>query len=392
MKILHTADWHIGKIVNQTHLTDDQEYILNALIQLVATEKPDVLVVAGDIYDRAIPPVEAVDLLDQVLSRILLDFKVPVLMIAGNHDSPDRLGFGSRLLTAKGLHIEGRFHKNIHKVVLFDEYGPVNFYLVPYAPPALVRDVLEREDVRDHDTAMQAILDVIQEKWEPTERNVLITHGFVRGKEELEYSQSEKPLSSFESLGGMDYVDVKRFKQFTYTALGHLHGPQAAGSERVRYSGSLLKYSFSEVNQRKSVTFVQIGQTGAVSVEYKRLNPKRNMRKIKGRLQDLINPKVYQGTPVEDYLHVTLTDEGDLIEPMNKLKAVYPNVLSLDYEVKERCAGEDKTSAGEGYKLKSRLELFGDFYSDITGLQFDEQKAALVAKVISQAETEDRER
>lgn len=390
MKILHTADWHIGKIVNQTHLTADQGYVLDSLVQLVATEKPDVVVVAGDVYDRAIPPVEAVDLLDSVLSKILLELNVPVLMIAGNHDSPDRLGFGSQLLKAKGLHIAGRFRKDFQSVVLTDEYGPVIFYLIPYTAPAVVRDVLDCAAVCNHDTAMQAIIDVIQKEWNPAARNVLVTHGFVRGADELEYSKSEKALSFTESLGGAEYVDIKRLNGFTYTALGHLHGPQTAGNERVRYSGSLLKYSFSEANQCKSVTLVQIGPQGEVEVECKALSPKRDMRNIKGQLDALLDPKVYRGTAVDDYLHVTLTDEGELLEPMSKLKAVYPNVLSLDYEVKERCAGENKTSAGEGYKHKSKLELFQNFYSDITGQEFNEAKARIVAEVITAAEIEDR--
>jgi DNA repair protein SbcD/Mre11 len=392
LKILHTADWHIGKIVNQTHLTEDQKFVFHSLIKLIQNEKPDVLVIAGDIYDRAIPPVEAVDLLDDVLSKVLLELKVPVLMIAGNHDSPDRLGFGSQLLKAKGLHIEGRFQRKLQPVVLTDEYGPVNFYLVPYAPPAIVRDVLGREDVVNHDTAMQAVLDVIEEQWDPEARNVLVTHGFIRGMADLEYSQSEKCLSTLESLGGADYVDVNRFRKFTYTALGHLHGPQTAGCERVRYAGSLLKYSFSETNQHKSVTLVELGSAGDISVECKVLRPRRDMRKIKGQLHQLIDPAVYKGTAVDDYLHVTLTDEGELMEPMSKLKAVYPNVLSLEYEMKERCAGEDKTSAGAEYKQQSKLELFKDFYSDITGLIFDERKTAIVAEVIAAVDDEDRGR
>ena len=389
MKILHTADWHIGKIVNQTQLTADQAYVLNSLIQLIAVEKPDVVVVAGDIYDRAIPPVEAVDLLDHVLSEILLTLHVPVLMIAGNHDSPDRLGFGSQLLESQGLHIAGRFRKDFTKVVLNDKYGPVNFYLIPYAAPAIVQDVLNCDEVRNHDTAMQAIIKVIQQSWDRSARNVLVTHGFIRGIEELEYSQSEKSLTSVESLGGAEYVNINHFKEFTYTALGHLHGPQTAGSNRVRYAGSLLKYSFSEVNQHKSVSLVEIGPNGEFAVECKALAPRHDMRKIKGELQALLDPLVYGGSSIDDYLHVTLTDHGELIEPMSRLKAVYPNILSLDYEVRERCTGEDKTSAGEGYKNKSKLELFKNFYSDITGQNFDAHQAKIVAEVINAAEIED---
>lgn len=390
MKIMHTGDWHIGKIVNQRHMTHDQEYILDALITLMESERPDVLVVTGDIYDRAVPPVEAVELLDKVLSRILLDLGIPVIMIAGNHDSPDRLAFGSQLLRNRGLHIEGRFSKDLRKVVLTDEDGPVNFYLIPYAPPAIVREILACSEVCDHDTAMEAIIGRIRENWNPGERNVVVSHGFVRGIGELELSESEKPLSVTLAVGGTDYVNIKHFDGFTYAALGHLHGPQQAGSPRVRYAGSLLKYSFSEAKQQKSVTLAHIGKEGELVVECKTLLPLRDMRRIKGTLKALLDPEVYQDTNVEDYLHITLTDEGELIEPMSKLRAVYPNVLSLDIEVKERQVGESKTSAGQGYKHKSKLALFGDFYADMTGQEFSEEKAAIVAKTIGAVETEDR--
>jgi len=391
MKIMHTGDWHIGKIVNQRHMTPDQDYILEVLVELLATEKPDVLVVAGDIYDRAVPPVEAVELLDKVLSKILLHLEIPIIMIAGNHDSPDRLGFGNQLLQGKGLHIAGRFTKDIQKVILTDEYGPINFYLIPYASPAVVRDALACKEVWDHDSAMLAIMATIRETWNAAERNIVVTHGFVRGTEELEMSESEKPLSVTLAVGGTEYVDIKHFDGFTYTALGHLHGPQQAGSPRVRYAGSLLKYSFSEAKQQKSVTLVQIGKDGHAIIECKTLLPLRDMRRIKGTLKALLDPTVYQDTNVEDYLHVTLTDEGELIEPMSKLRTVYPNVLSLDIEVKERQVGESKTAASQGYKHKSKLALFGDFYADMTGQDFSAEKATIVAKTISAVETEERE-
>jgi exonuclease SbcD len=391
MKIMHTGDWHIGKIVNQRHMTPDQEYVLENMMKMIRLEKPDVLVVTGDIYDRAVPPVEAVELLDRVLNQILLDLKTPIIMIAGNHDSPDRLGFGSQLLRDKGLYIGGRFVKEIPKVILMDEYGPVTFYLIPYATPAVVREVLGCSEVCDHDTAMQAIIKQIHEDWNPQERNVIVTHGFVRGTEALEMSESEKPLSVTLAVGGTEYVDVKHFDGFTYAALGHLHGPQQAGSPRVRYAGSLLKYSFSEAKQQKSVTLVTIHQTGELEITCRDLVPLRNMRRIKGALKDLLDPAVYGTENLEDYLHVILTDEGELLEPMSKLRLVYPNVLSLEIEVKDRQAGESKTAASAGYKQQSKLALFGDFYQDMTGLEFSKEKAMIVAKMIDQVEKTERE-
>lgn len=387
---MHTGDWHIGKIVNQRHMTVDQEYVLEALVKMIEIEKPDVLVVAGDIYDRSVPPVEAVELLDRVLSKILLDLNTPIIMIAGNHDSPDRLGFGSQLLRDKGLYIGGRFAQDIAKVVLTDEDGPVNFYLIPYATPAVVRDVLACSEVCDHDTAMAAIVGKIREGWNSQERNVIVTHGFIRGTEELESSESEKPLSVTLAVGGADYVDIKHFDGFTYVALGHLHGPQQAGSLRVRYAGSLLKYSFSEAKQEKSVTIAHVDKEGELQIECKAFVPLRNMRRIKGMLEDLINPAIYEEANTMDYLHVILTDEGELIEPMSKLRTVYPNVLSLEIEVKDRQVGVSKTSASAGYKQKSKLDLFGDFYEDMTGQEFSTEKARIVAKTISAVEIEDR--
>lgn len=388
MKIFHTGDWHIGKIVNQVHMTQDQEYALHNLIELMEAEKPDVLIITGDIYDRAVPLVEAVELLDKVLSKILLELQIPVLIISGNHDSPDRLGFGNQILQAKGLHIEGRFNKEIRIVTLEDEHGPVNFYLIPYASPVLVKDILGREDICDHDSAMKAIVESIRERWNPKQRNVIVSHGFVRGISEPELSDSEKPLSL--SVGGADYVNVNHYQGFTYTALGHLHGSQSAGQEAVRYAGSLLKYSFSEIKQKKGITIVNIGPDGIVNYEYKPLKILRDMRKIKGQLHALLDPSIYKDTNVDDYLHVTLTDEGELLEAMAKLRQVYPNVLALEFESKDREAGENKTSAGEGYKQKTKLELFRHFYCDITGKEFTPEKENLVSKVIEEVEKEER--
>lgn len=389
MKIVHTGDWHIGKIFNQASLIADQAYVLDELVRLLAAEKPDALVIAGDVYDRAVPGVEAVDLLDNVLSQILLDLHIPVLVVAGNHDSPDRLGFGSRLLTSRGLYIAGPLQRELRPVVLSDEYGPVNFYLVPYAPPLVVRHVLEREEVRDHDSAMAAVIQHIQERWDPGVRNVLVTHGFVRGQQEPVRSDSEKDLTQ-SMVGGIDYVDVRRFDGFCYTALGHLHGPQQAGSERVRYAGSLLKYSFSEAAQEKSVTVAEIGPAGEVALSVRPLTPRRDVRCLRGRLADLLDPAVYQDTNVEDYLCVTLTDEGELFEPMHQLRSVYPNVLELKF-ARQQETRTSKTAAGEGYRQKSKLDLFCDFYTSITGREFTPEKAAVVAQAIAAAESSERE-
>lgn len=389
LKIIHTGDWHIGKIFNQTSLIDDQHYILEQLLQLLADERPDVLIIAGDVYDRAVPGVDAVDLLDGVLSRILLDLHIPVLVVAGNHDSPDRLGFGSRLLTAQHLYIAGRGRRDIAPVVLADEYGPVYFYLLPYMAPPTARDVLDRDDVRDHDAAMAAWLDDIHARWDPAARNVLVTHGFVRGRQEPVFSESERPLS-LEMAGGLDYVNAARFAGFCYTALGHLHGPQQAGDERVRYAGSLLKYSFSEAEQEKSLTVLEIDRHGGISLSVRSLAPRRDVRCLRGKLADLLNPAVYRDTNVDDYLRITLTDEGELFEPLQQLRAVYPHVLELAFDNAPQ-ARHSRTAAGADYRQKSKLALFADFYTAITEREFTKEKAALVAQAVAAAEQAEEE-
>ena len=386
MKLIHTSDWHIGKIVNQVYMTEDQAHMLDGLVELIKEERPDALLIAGDIYDRAVPPVEAVELVDRIFSTILLELQVPILAIAGNHDSPDRVGFGSAILEARGLYIEGRFKEAIRQVRLSDEYGPVNFYLLPYCQPAVIRDMYGDATISDHDTAMKAVLDRLKSEYNPCERNVLVAHGFVRGAAEPEVCESEKPLS----IGGTDYVNADYFDGFTYTALGHLHGPQKVGSDRIRYAGSLLKYSFSEVNQKKAVTVIHIDEQGEVRAELKAIAPRRDMRRIKGELKALLSPEVYSATNTEDYLHVTLTDDGEILDPMNKLRSVYPNVLGLDFEAKARKNGPAKTAAGEGYKTKSKLELFEDFYTNITARDFSDERKTIISRVIGAVEAEER--
>lgn len=383
MKIIHTGDWHIGKIVHQVHMTEDQRYILNEFIKVVEEEKPHAIVIAGDLYDRSVPPVEAVELLDQVFSKILIDLKVPIIAIAGNHDSPDRVGFASRILMNKGLYIEGRLKKNIQKVSINDEAGPVNFYLVPYADPVIVRDLFEEENIHTHDDAMKVIVDSIKENMNREERNVLVAHGFVIGGET---SDSERPLS----IGGTDFISLAHFEGFNYTALGHLHGPQKVGSQSIRYSGSLMKYSFSEVRQNKSITIVSIDPEGNVDVNLRKLTPIRDMRVIRGSLEDLLKPEVYKNTNVQDYLQVDLTDEGELIEPISKIRTVYPNVLKLTRNSFNKNSEAVEQFSFEHRSKRDMLELFQEFYTGITRKEFDEDKAKIVAQVLKEVQKSER--
>lgn len=385
MKILHTGDWHLGKIVNQVYMTEDQEFILEELIRIIGEDKPDVLVIAGDIYDRAVPPVEAVELLDRTFNRILRSQGVPILAIAGNHDSPERLGFCSGIMEGSGLFIEGSLKEAIRKVTLTDSFGPVNFYLIPYADPAEARAALKDEEIRSQGDAFKAVLKTISETMDPKERNVVVGHGFITGAAALEQSDSERPLS----IGGTDYVDAELFRGFEYTALGHLHSAQKVTEAGMRYAGSLLKYSFSEVRHHKSAALVTLREKGeGLEIELKPLKPIREMRIIKGGLSELI--KAGEEEKSQDYIRAVLTDEGELIDPMNKLRTVYPNVLELVREGRDRTAGDSRTSAGEGYKHKTKMELFRSFYENITGEELTRDKEEVMSQVIGQVDKEER--
>lgn len=382
MKIVHTADWHIGKIVNQVHMTEDQEYILNEFVSFVSTEKPNVIVISGDLYDRSVPPVEAVDLLDRVFTKILMELHIPIIAIAGNHDSGERIEFANRILKANGLYIYGKLGSTIEPVRIEDEYGCVNFYAVPYADPAEVRNVMHDENIHNHNDAMKAIVDSIKKSMDRNSRNILVAHGFISGGE---VSDSERPLS----IGGTEYIDRNIFEDFNYTALGHLHGPQRIGSDKIRYSGSLLKYSFSEARQKKSISIVNLDKDGEIHVEKKSLKPRRDMRVLKGKLKDILSPEIYRQGNVEDYICVNLTDEEQIIEPMSKLRSVYPNILKLTRESFGSSLKNDHTDIDKVYARKDILKLFDEFYTGITGREFTREKREVILEVLKYIKSEE---
>ena len=385
MKIIHTSDWHIGKIVNEYSMIDDQKYILNKLIELIDEENIDVLMIAGDVYDRSIPPVEAVELLNETLSKLIIDRNVSVMIISGNHDSGERLSFGSKILEKQGLYIAGSDDKLYKKVVLRDNNQNVNFYLVPYKDPALTKKLLNNKEIRSHNDAMIAVIDKIKEELNENEINILIGHGYVTMKREeaiegndhkyevaeLETSESERPLS----IGGTDLIDGNIFKDFDYVALGHLHGRQRIGRDTMRYSGSLLKYSFSEVKQKKSVAVLDLIDKD-INVELKELKPLRDLRIIKGNIEDLIceGRDIEEGK--EDYIQAILTDDGELMNPMEKLKSVYPNTMLISRERKKNVSKENTLSKGE-FRKKSKIDLFKNFYEAYGSGEYHSKKKAI---------------
>lgn len=381
MRILHTSDWHLGRILHGIHLTEEQEYILEQFVQVVKDEKPDVVVIAGDIYDRSVPPVEAVELFDKVLNEILIDCNTPIIAIAGNHDSADRINFASKLLKDKGLYIQGKVDLKTEPIVIKDEYGSVYFHLLPYIEPAIVKSVSGIKNIHSHDDAMKVMTDNIRDNMDKSKRNVLVGHAFVIGGE---ISDSERPLS----VGGSGVVGTENFKDFDYIALGHLHRPQKIGSEKIRYSGSLMKYSFSEANQKKSIYIVDMDVSGNVKIVEKSLKPKRDLKIIKGYLDNILEKPEDYAENLEDYLMVNLLDEGALLDAMGKLRSVFPNTLRIEREQFKRKANEDIKTLSSDYNEMSDEELFKSFYKQVTGRQFAEEKQIVLDNILKEIYTE----
>lgn len=392
MRFLHTSDWHLGRLFHGTHLTGDQAHLLDQLVDLAAGSRLDAVLISGDIYDRAVPPTDAVHLLDDTLTRIVEGAGIPVVLIAGNHDSPDRLGFGSRLLAARGLHLFGALDAGPQGVPLADDHGPVRIDVVPYAEPSVVRERLGLDAVHDHDAAMRAILDGLRGsgaggkakggKTGPggRPRRILMAHAFVAGGS---VSDSERPLS----VGGAGTVGADAFDGFDYVALGHLHRPQAVGRETLSYSGSLFKYSFSEAEHEKSVSLVEMDAGGGCRIDRVALTPRRDVRRIEGTLQDLLRGPA-SGESRDDYLEVTLLDKQAVLDPMGKLREIYPNAMDLKFP--EAGGGRGGASAGDHRKV-GEAELFGDFFREVTGDDLTGEEAEEFGRIVDAMHAEERE-
>jgi len=383
MKLFHTADWHLGKLVQGVYMTDDQRYVLEQFLQAIDEEQPDAVIIAGDLYDRALPPVEAVDLLDEILAEIVLKRKVPVLSIAGNHDSPTRLRFGSKLMRETGLHISGELSAKLEPIILNDEFGEIHFYLVPFAEPSTVKSLFEDDSISTHDDAMKKIVEKIEEKMDKSKRHVFIGHAFVTpyGEKLDNTSDSERPLA----IGGSECVSAQYFNSFHYTALGHLHKAHYVLNETIRYSGSPLKYSSSEAKHEKGYLVVELDQHGQVSVEKRKFIPRRDMRIVEGSIQDLLK------TPVnEDYVFVRLTDLTPVVGAMEQIRTVYPNAMHV-----ERKALSRETFEGEEEFVRREqmddLSLFKAFHKEILGQEPNEIAEKLFEEVLQELLAEERE-
>ena len=370
MKLLHISDLHLGKIVHAFSMLDDQKHMLDQINEILIKERIDALLISGDVYDKSVPPAEAVELLDDFLTRAA-EAGVAVAMVAGNHDSPERLNFGSRLLRSARIHVAGSFGGTLNCVTLHDEYGEVRIYLLPFVKPASVR--VYCPSVQSYDEAFAFALGTA--KIEPTVRNVLLAHQFVVGTHAIERCESETHM-----VGGLDEVHSDGLDRFDYVALGHIHGAQYV-CERVRYSGTPLKYSFSEVRHKKSATLIQLRQKGDMEISTLPLTPKRDLRVLTGPLEQLVQCGKEDIAGREDYIKAELTDEEDLYEPLLSLRSVYPNTMLL-----ERRSKESAQFVARDVRQKTPLALFGEFFSQITGESLEGEREQTVQSAIAAAQ------
>ena len=381
MRFIHTADWHLGKSLKGRSLLDDQEHILGEFMKLVEDSKPQAVVIAGDIYDRGVPPTEAVELFDEILTKLLLEKKVPVLYISGNHDSAKRIHFGSKLFVSAGLYVRGELTEDFSPVILEDEAGPVYFSLIPYLEPSKAADVLGMEGRLSFEEAHEAVLQQARGQIPKGKRSVAVAHAFLAGGIT---SESERPLS----VGGSDNVPPALFKEFSYTALGHLHGPQRAGAENIRYSGSLLKYSFDEASQKKGVTLVELDGRGEARTEHMPLTPLRDVRIIEGMMDDvLLDRKKYPKS--QDYVMIRLMDTSPVLNPIDRLGEVYPNILAIE---RKGLSVQAELGRVEGHRENpSEAALFMDFYKAMTNEDMNEDEKRLLEECILKARREEGE-
>ncbi len=372
MKLIHLSDLHLGKNVNGYSMLEDQRYILATILQVIEAEKPDGVIIAGDVYDKSVPSAEAVELLDDFLVK-LSRANTQVFVISGNHDSPERLAFGNRLIEASGIHLSPVYDGTVTPFVLQDEYGEVGIYMLPFIKPVHVRRYYPEEEITSYTDALRAA--IAHMDIDPERRNVLISHQFVTGAMR---SDSEEI-----SVGGSDNVDASVFEPFDYTALGHIHGPQNIGSKKnIRYCGTPLKYSFSEANHKKSVTVVELKEKGTLNVRTVPLVPKHDMVKIKGTYEELTRKDFYDGTSLRtDYVHAVLTDEEDIPDAMLKLKVIYTNLMTLEYD-NRRTRTQAKQLEGADVENKPPLQLFEDLYVMQNGTGFSEEQKILLQGMI----------
>lgn len=373
MKLIHLSDLHLGKRVNEFSMLEDQEYILTKIINIIDEQNPQGVIIAGDVYDKSVPSAEAVELFDDFLFR-LSKRNLKVFVISGNHDSAERIAFGGRLMDKSGIYMSPVYNGKVEPIALEDEYGSLNVYMLPFVKPSNVRRFYPENEIVSYTDAIKLAVDGMH--IDEAQRNILITHQFVTGALRTESEEV--------SVGGTDNVDASAFDGFDYVALGHIHRSQKCGSEFVRYSGTPLKYSFSEAKDVKSVTIVEMKEKGNIELSFIPLIPKRDMVEIKGKYDEAMLKSFYEGTTYdEDYMHITLTDEEDIPDVLTKLRVVYKNIMKLDYDNLRTRHSAEITGATD-VKSKSPLEHFSEFYEQQNGQPLSEEQTTFMMELIEQ--------
>ena len=370
MKIMHLSDLHIGKKVNEYSMLQDQIYILKEILRIIDNEKVETVIIAGDVYDRSLPPNEALELFDEFLYQ-LSGRNVNVFVISGNHDSPERISYGGRMMTENKIFLSPVYDGNVKPITLNDDYGEVNFYLLPFVRPADIRRYFPDENIENYTDAVKVAIDNMNVDF--SERNILVTHQFVTG---AELSESEDIM-----VGGTDNVSGEVFDGFDYVALGHIHREQTVGKDNIRYCGTPLKYSFSEAKNIKSVTILDFNDKGNIEYSKIPLTSLRDMREIRGTYYELTLKSNYESTNTEDYLHITLTDEEDIPDAIGKLRSIYPNIMKLDYD-NLRTRGSGTVDAIENIESKSPFELFADLFKQQNNQDMSEEQEEIMRNLI----------
>lgn len=374
MRLFHLSDLHLGKRINEFSMLEDQQYILSRVLEWVGKEQPDVLILAGDIYDKPVPSAEAVSLLDWFLTE-LADRNCPVCIVSGNHDSAERLAFGSKLMKAGNIFLSPVYEGTVETVDFKDSFGRIRIHLLPFVRPAAVRHAFpeEAERIVDYQTALMTAVGHMELLKEG--RNVLAAHQFITGAMSCESEEV--------TVGGLDNGDASLFDAFDYVALGHIHSPQSVGRREVRYCGTPLKYSFSEASQEKSITVAELREKGNVQIRTIPLTPLRDMRKLRGTYMEVTDRKFYEGTNCRDYIHVTLTDEEDVPDGLQKLRTIYPNIMRLEYD-NRRTRGNTQIKDWEEQEHISDLELFSRFYEQQNGQPMSAEQEAFVRNIMEE--------
>lgn len=379
MRLLHTADWHLGKMLNGASLLEDQAHVLKQLVDVIAAEQPDAVLVAGDVFDRSLPPTGAVELLDKILTEIVIGLRTPVIMIAGNHDGAERLQFGSRLLEASGFHVFGRTAPNPAVLRISGRDGTaVQICAVPFAEPAEVRTLTQDETVQTHEQALAALLDRARAKLDHALPAVAVVHAFVAGSATCD---SERSVA----VGGADRVSSAVFDGFDYVALGHLHSPQSLDGSRIRYSGSLLKYSASEASHTKGVTLVELAPGATPQTRDIPLPPLRDLRVIMGTLRD-IEAAAAGDRARDDYVYVRLLDDALPVNAEARVRALYPNALECRLDLLDHAGGAMPDAPAGGL---DDMQLFERFHEAFAGEPLPKEDRAIVAAVIAAANKTD---